>query len=291
MVYRQWYIGAGMMPDHCKDVSLREVDFHLTEGNIRSSIAGKKAYTRTDFMILRHHEETAVIQVHKVPGKELFRPISQIEIVSLPQDTVFIRDETIDVLNMSSLATLAARHPGKTIVVSGLFNHVSFLRPDRLLHLRVVDVVPPFPSKLSVLVERALMCGLVELPIVLEIVNIDLNEKERMVRSEAVMFPCRASGLDSDRQVFYLDETPDIPEDVTLIGCDLSRRIFKSIYGYEPTSVDMCPRNLVQDDGMPTIIKCCKVKEGHEINGRIASVPWGASTIDVAGAMNALFRS
>lgn len=280
------------MPDHCKDVSLREVDFPLTNDNILGAVQGRKAYTRTDFMILRHGQETAVIKLEKQPGKELFRPISSVEIVSLPDTTVYVKDDSIDVLNLSNLATIASRYPGKTVVVSGMFNHISFLRPDKLFKLRVLDVVPPVPSKLSVLVERALACGLVELPIVLDIVDIDLNEKERLVQTGAVMFPCRASGLSSYKDLYYLDETPDLEGDVTLVGCDLSRRIFHSIYGKDPAaSIDMCPRNLVKDDGVPTIIKCCKVKDGHEINGNIASVPWGATTLEVAGAMNALLRS
>jgi hypothetical protein len=45
----------------------------------------------------------------------------------------------------------------------------------------------------------------------------------------------------------------------------------------------------VMDDGVPTIIKCCKVKEGHEVQGRVAMVPWGATTLEVAAAINALF--
>ncbi len=54
-----------MNPDHCKDVSLRHVDFPLTEENISRDIVGKKAYTRTDFMILKHGDEVAVINVIK----------------------------------------------------------------------------------------------------------------------------------------------------------------------------------------------------------------------------------
>jgi hypothetical protein len=189
------------------------------------------------------------------------------------------------------MASLVLKNGGKVVVVSGMFNHVSFLKSDDIKRLRVLDVVPPRPSKLSVLVERALMTGLVEVPVVPEIVDIDLNDKERMVRTEAVMFPCRASGLRSEKRIYYLDETPDIEGDITLVGCDLSRRIFRSIYGYDAPSVDMCPRNLVVDDGTPTIIKCCKVKEGCELNRNVASVPWGATTLDVAAAIKALFRS
>lgn len=279
-----------MMPDHCKDVSLRHVDFPLTEKNILGKALGMKAYTRTDHMVLRHGGETAVIKVTKVKGKELFREIIDVEVISLSEDTVFIEDESIDVLNVSKMAEQVLRHGGKTVVVSGMFNHVSFLKVEEVLRLRVFDVVPPRPSKLSVLVERALSTGLVELPLVPMVEDVDLNEKEGQVRTKAVMFPCRASGLVSGRKVFYLDETPDLDlEEVTLVGCDLSRRIFRSIYNYDPESVDMCPKNLVLDDGIPTIIKCCKVKEGHEIAGNIAMVPWGATTLEVAAAINALF--
>jgi len=278
-----------MIPDHCKDVSFREVDFKLTEESIRSRSKDKYAYTRTDFMILRSGNDTAVIRVRKASGKDLFRRITGIDIISLPEETVFIRDENIDVLNVSELAELVKANGGKTVVVSGMFNHVSFLKAEELLKLRVLDVVPPSPSKLSVLVKKAMSCGLVELPIVTEQVDIDLNEKERSVMTDAVMFPCRASGLRSEKKVYYLDETPDIEGDVTLVGCDLSRRIFRSIYGKDVPSVDMCPKNLVKDDGTTTIIKCCKVKTGHEINGNVAAVPWGATVQDVAGALNALF--
>ena len=277
-----------MNPDHCKDVSLRHVEFPLTAKNITNHIVGKNAYTRTDFMILRHGEETAVIKVSKNSGKDLFRPISGHEIVSLPEATVFIRDERIDVLNMSHMARAASKHLGKTVVVSGMFNHVSFMQEENLLDLFVVDVVPPSPSKLSVLVERAFSTGLVELPIVPHYQDIDLNELEKQVTTKKVMFPCRASGLESTKDVFFLDETPDIEGEVTLIGCDLSRRIFHSVYKKDVDIIDMCPRNLAPMNGK-TLVKCCNVKEGFEISGDLASVPWGATVLDVVGAINSLF--
>ena len=277
------------LPDHCKDVSLRHVDFPLTRENILSSFQGKVAYTRTDFMVLRNGEDTATVRVIKRGGKDLFRPIIDLEILSLPEDTVFIHDEGIDVLNMSQLARLVRENGGRTVVVSGMFSHVSFLKAERLLDLRVLDVVPPSPSKLSVLVERALSSGLVERPIVPSYVDVDIMEKERMVRTPGVIFPCRASGLSSEKRMFYLDETPTIDVESTLIGCDLSRRIFQHIYRRPIESLDICPQNLAPRDGVPTIVKCCKVKEGCVIEGSVASVPWGATMMDVVQALQALF--
>ncbi len=173
-----------MIPDHCKDVSLRQVDFPLTESNIVEKALGMKAYTRTDYMVLRYGNDTAVIRVEKAKGKELFRDIVDVEIVSLPSDSVFIEDDGIDVLNVSQMAEQVLKNDGKTVVVSGMFNHVSFLKVERVLRLRILDVVPPRPSKLSVLVGRALSTGLVELPIVPMVEDIDLNEMEARVRTD-----------------------------------------------------------------------------------------------------------
>jgi hypothetical protein len=278
-----------MLPDHCKDISLREVDFPLTETEIRKRAIHEKAYTRTDFMVLKRGEEVAVIHVLKRLGKDLFREIVDIQVLALPADAVFIRDESVDVLNRPAMAKLASQHR-KTVVVSGMFNHVSFHGCHGLLELEVFDVIPPSPSKLEVLAERAFAAGLVELPIVMSTRYIDLNELSRNVDGK-VMFPCRASGLERAQGALYLDETPDHIGEVTLVGCDLSRRIFRSIYGRETTSVDMCPKNLVGRPTRPTLIKCCKVKEGFEIEGDLAMVPWGATVKEVAAAINALFAA
>ncbi len=277
------------LPDHCKDVSLRHVDFALTKKNILSNFQDKIAYTRTDFMILRNGNDTATVRVIKERGKDLFRPVTGLEVISLPEDTVFIHDEEVDVLNVSQLARLVRKNGGKTVVVSGMFSHVSFLKTDDLLDLRVLDVIPPSPSKLSVLVERALSSGLFEKPIVPEYVNIDIMEQEKLVKTPGVIFPCRASGLGSDKKIFYLDETPEIDVESTLIGCDLSRRIFQHIYRRPVESLDICPQNLAPKDSVPTIVKCCKVKEGCTVEGNVASVPWGATMMDVVKALQALF--
>ncbi len=284
--------GSTMLPDHCKDVSIREVDFSLTEENIAKHIVDKKAYTRTDHMVLRHGDRSAVIRVTKAPGKELFRPIIEHEILSMPEDTVYVEDESIDILNPAAMVALASEHPGKTVVVQGIFNHVSFVEAGmRPLRLRVLDTVPPYPSKMSVLVERAIASGYVDLPILQENEDIDLNDHEPEVTTPSVMFPCKASGLHSERKVYFLDETPKMEEDVTLIGCDLSQRIFRSVYRRDVDLINVCPWDLIPDDDVPTIVKCCKIKNGHRIDGTVAVVPWGATIPEVAEAIVALFES
>jgi len=189
-----------MLPDHCKDVSVREVDFPLTEDEITRHTVGKKAYTRTEFIILKHADQYAIVRVFKEGGVDLFRPIVAHKVIALPESIVFVHDERIDVLNRPRMAKLALSYPGKTVIVQGLFNHVSFVQGSDALDLRVMDVVPPRPSKLSYLVAKALDAGLVDLPIVLTEETIDLNDLERQVQTPAVVFPCRASGLSSEKK-------------------------------------------------------------------------------------------
>ena len=132
-----------MLPGHCKDVAVKDVSFPLTRENIDRAIEGKRAYTRCDHYVLRNCEDLAVVRVVKEEGKELFRPIVEHEVVSLPQTTVFIQDDSVDVINAPSMARIAQRHPGMTVVVQGLFNHISFIEPTEVLELMVVDVYPP----------------------------------------------------------------------------------------------------------------------------------------------------
>jgi hypothetical protein len=220
---------------------------------------------------------------------DLFRGLEGYEVLSLPEDTVLVEDPGMDVLNMPALAAVQAAHPGKTVVVRGMFSHVNFVRGLAPLRLRVVDNVPPSPSKLGVLVRKALDSGFVDLPVIPEDTDIDMAGKLSEVRTGSVMFPCRVSGLSADIPYCFLDDAPRDPGDATLIGCNLSKRVFESLYGREPPFVNVCPMDLAGDTGIPTIVKCCKIKEGHRIEGRTAMVPWGATVPEVAGALNALF--
>ncbi len=277
-----------MIPGHCKNISVREVDFSLTANNIGEHIKDKKAYTRTEFIILRNGDQFAVVRVSKKNGVDLFRPIIEHEILSLPEETVFVIDESVDVMNASQLARLAEENFGKTVVVQGMFNHVSFARSGNAIEVSVLDVVPPSPSKLSVLVEKALDSYLSEFPIVPSYQEIDINDLANRARSKAIVFPCKASGLISDKETYFLDQTPALPDDITLIGCDLSQRIFRSLYRRDARRITMCPRDLAPKDGRKRIVKCCLVKEGFEVDGDLAVVPWGATVKETSDALKVL---
>jgi hypothetical protein len=170
-----------------------------------------------------------------------------------------------------------------------MFSHISFVSGMECLPLNVIDNVPPSPSKLGVLVRAALATGFIEHPIVPNDVIIDMSEKVNDVRTEAVMFPCKVSGLTANIPFYFLDEAPELSHNVTLIGCDLSKRIFGSLYRREVPFINVCPVDRISDDNVKTIVKCCKIKEGHKIDGNVAKVPWGATIPEVVNAINELF--
>lgn len=273
---------------HCKDVSMRDVDVPLDEDSIGDLMGSWTSYVRTDDLVLRNGDDYAVVELLKAPGNGLFRKVVGYRIVSLPGDTVFLDLPDLDVLNTPALAAVQAEHPGKAVVVRGMFSHINYIKdvvPQRLV---VVDNVPPSPSKLGVLVRMALASGYVDHPIVPEDRIIDMADKLSEVATDAVMFPCRVSNLSADIPYYFLDDAPDVDEEVTLIGCHLSKRIYTALYGGDVPFINVCPADYV-DPSEKTIVKCCKVKTGHELDGNVVRVPWGATVPEVVEALNDLF--
>lgn len=273
---------------HCKDVSMRDVDVPLDEDSIGDLMGSWTSYVRTDDLVLRNGDDYAVVELLKAPGNGLFRKVVGYRIVSLPGDTVFLDLPDLDVLNTPALAAVQAEHPGKAVVVRGMFSHINYIKdvvPQRLV---VVDNVPPSPSKLGVLVRMALASGYVDHPIVPEDRIIDMADRLSEVGTDAVMFPCRVSNLSADIPYYFLDDAPEVDKEVTLIGCHLSKRIYTALYGGDVPFINVCPADYV-DPSEKTIVKCCKVKTGHELDGNVVRVPWGATVPEVVEALNDLF--
>jgi hypothetical protein len=130
---------------------------------------------------------------------------------------------------------------------------------------------------------------MVDLPVVPHYTEIDLNKLAKGVRTEGVLFPCKASGLRSEKRMFYLDQAPEIQGEITLVGCDLSGRIHRSLYRQGVERIEMCPQELAPKDGKKRLVKCCKVRDGYQVKGNTAIVPWGTTVQEVADAIKALF--
>ena len=283
-----------MFPGHCKEVSVRSVDFELTEENIRGFLSGKRAYIRTRFYVFNSHDAWAVAEIEKTEANSVLKGISSVRILSLPEDTSFVDDPSLEVLSASMMGKLQRETGTRCVVVRGRAEHISFFLEEEPRRLTVFDVVPPSPSKLVGMVDSVLESDLQDVCVSYSVVEVDLNDIAGTLSEGSVMFPCRASGLRSELPTYYLDETKDLSEEqlsgISLIGCSLSARIFKAVYGQEPRLLNMCPKDLARARGIegPLLVKCCRIKEGFEVDGKMALVPWGARTSEVAAALRAI---
>ena len=131
--------------------------------------------------------------------------------------------------------------------------------------------------------------------------GLDLEHREALLESaavyevlaaqapdaEAYLIPCRASGLHMAAPTYFLDERPE-RHNWTMIACERSRQMHQHFYGDEAPRIEMCPRRLTQEDGRPTLLKCCLLEDYIEVEGNWAVVPWGANLAQVEAGLKAL---
>jgi hypothetical protein len=284
-----------MFPKHCREVGVKNVTFPLTQEEIKDNLLNKPAYKRTDYLVLVKGEDRATVKIKKTSRDDIFSQIEDIEIISLPDTTKYLEDPNINVLSPTQMAEAAEKLGAETLIIKGMFEHISFIHKEKLVHLIVDDVIPPEPPKLIKLVKTALYSGSVEVPVKIIPRIQDLRETEKKCTKNNIVFPCHASDLKSDKRTYYLDQDPEFQDieldDMCLIGCDLSLRIFKILYNTEPEFYNFCPRKRTQNEGPEhlTITKCCDLKEGYERTGNVVVVPWGATQKEVEDALNDLF--
>ena len=278
-------------PGHCREVGVRSVSFPLEEAEIRERLLGSTCYSGTRFIVLCSSRDTAVVEVEKTSTGKIFERITALRVVSLPEDTVFVEERSVDVMNPSAMLQRAGEYEEEVVVVKGMFGHVSFIRGREGVRLHVFDIVPPIPAKLLTMVERALeMQDATSTPVEVVPEITDLLVLARDAPTENVIFPCSASEIRSssipEKEIFFLDRLQTLPKDPTLIGCNRSLQIFKEMFDCTPAFIQICPREKRSEDLF--ITKCCELKEGFEIVDRGVVLPWGAELRSVLSALDTL---
>jgi len=282
-----------MIPQHCGDVGVAEVPFLLNEENLRKHFLGRRSYTKTKFCAVKNGKDWAVIQISKKRTKNLFQPVESIKVLSLPERTCFVHEPDLDVLHIGNLLRVQSRHPGKMVVFQGRFEHISFVDVKVPARIKLIDIVPPTPSKLETIVKELVGESSSLLKIDVKLINILDLVKE--TKADVILLPCRSSydGMADKigkRKHYFLDQAPELSEkqieSSVLVGCSLSARIFEEIYGSKPNLANICVRESMKAaDGIPTISRCCKIKKDVEVDDGLIIVPWGANVCEVAEAL------
>ncbi|MEM3038838.1 MAG: hypothetical protein QXE45_05520 [Thermoplasmata archaeon] len=281
-----------MIPRHCADVGISIVDFPLTEENLRRHFLHRKSYARTKFYAVNNGGDWAVVEVTKRPTRNLMQVIESIRVLSLPERTRFLRAPDLDVLQIGQLLNMQAKYPKDLLIIQGKFDHISFVDVRLPAKIAILDVVPPRPSKLMSAIES--MLGKNRSALELEVHLIDIEQLSMASKADKLILPCSSAYDDFPKrmrkQILFLDRAPALSRDdaksVELIGCSLSGRIFEELYGTKPSLLNMCPFDFKGENiRLPTISRCCKVKNGVEVDGNRVFVPWGADICEIGEAI------
>lgn len=264
----------------------------MTEVAIQGHLLEREVYRRTDVVVLHDQgSRYAVAAIQRDGVEDLFNRVVAVEVLALPDSTVFVHAPQVDPANRSALARLARElgvGPDGTLIVQGAFDHINLIHHPDPLVVRVVEVTPPEPPKLLAMAEQVL--GYADLPpICLEFERIDLPALCRVSAPEAFLVPCRSGGLDDlGAPVYFLDERPPERKAWTLIGCERSLQFHRHYYGDEPPRIEMCPRKLATFSTQPTLVKCCLLEFDLEQQGKTVIVPWGSDLPMIERALSLL---
>lgn len=281
-----------IVPNRYRQVALATDLDSLDPAWLVDHFTGREAYMRTRFIVARRGNDTALLEVDRQNDTDLFSPIVEVRVLAEPQDCTYVITDWADAGIPSHLAAVAEDHPGyRCVVIEGRYSHVSFILNPAPIRLHVLDIVPPFPSKLVDQVKRVLdraenLPPIVVVPVLTD--SRDVLAEERDPVPPRLLVPCRGSGIDIENTtVSYLDERPT-QADWVLLGCERSDQIHNWFYKKPPDLVDTCPRKFLagMDQGNgPILTRCCLLQEGIEDRSEAVFVPWGASLDEVHEAL------
>ena len=255
---------------------MADVDVPLGPEDLRDHFVGREAYRRTEYIVARHGGEVAVLRVRKASNGPLFSPITDVEVLAGPDESVEVLAPQIDTGVPSQLARAAAdMAPGaRCVVVCGRYEHVNFILEPSPIPLRIVEVVPPEPAKLVDQVARVL--DLVEdlPPVDVRAEAIDRAPWRSACRRTTTC--SRVAGPSGSAQGGRLPRSPSParglgPRRMRTIAPD--PRAF--LRGRAPDRRD-CPRELVGTVDGPTLTKCCLLEDRGRARGLARRRPVGS---------------
>jgi hypothetical protein len=255
-------------------------------------------YFLTDYLIVENENsktgsvEYGIYSVQK-SGCDLLRKVETLEKVASGEEVIKygkelnIKDRTL----LIETAAKLCRGKVNTVIFAGMDKHVTFVhQPDlsRILEIEVLDVAPPEPSWLSLVVQRLEASGIFgDLQVRFTEKIIDLKQFE----GKNTVFPCSAAGLEGK----CLDSDTLTEEGHLLVGCEISNKLYSMRFpDLEHSFINICP--FKSDIVVPSkqfITRCCRSEKSGLVNlsgfeGVV--VHWGASEYQVAEAVRTLIN-
>lgn len=273
-----------------RGLSVQETDVPLTEDDLVPFLLGREVYRRTEYLVFRNGDDTALVAVRKASYEPLFSPVVEARVLAGPDEVVSVRSPETDVGNATALARTALAHarPGaRAYVVEGRYEHVNFIWEPAPVRIKVTEVIPPEPPKLFAMAEQVVAFDEDLPPIELVADLVDIRTLTAEHPAAAYLLPCRGSGVQVAGTVAFLDTRPAERLDWTMIGCQRSVQFHEHFYGDEPPRVDICPR-ATRDLSEPTLAKCCLLERGVEFEDAAAIVPWGSNLDEIRLALRRL---
>lgn len=258
---------------------------------------GGLIYFLTDYLIVENEKpegspEYAVYYVEK-SGEGLLRKVEKLQLIASGDEVVKyneelnIKDRTLLIETASKLCT------GKvnTVIFTGLDKHVTIVhKPDLLsiLEIQILDVAPPEPSWLSMVIRRLEASG------VFGDLQVCFSEKIINLRNfegENTVFPCSSSGLNGK----CLDSDVLTENGHLLVGCEISKTLFEMRFPeLQHSFINICPfKSEIVVPSKPFITRCCRSEKSGFVNlsgFEGAVVHWGASEYQIIEAIRGLVQ-
>jgi len=257
------------------------------------SCAGELIYFLTDYLIIeKENPETSRVEYGiyyvKKSGEDLLRKVVALEQIA-SGDEVTKYDRELNIKDRTLLIKTAAKLcTGKvnTVIFTGVDKHITFIhKPDlsSILEIEILDIAPPEPSWLSLIVRRVEASGIFgDLQVRFAEKIIDLRQFE----GKNTVFPCSASGLEGK----CLDSDMLTENGHLLVGCEISKTLFEMRFPeLEYSFVNICPlKSDIVVPSKPFITRCCRSEKSGFVNisgfeGVV--VHWGAAEYQVAEAI------
>ena len=89
-------VRTNLVPGAYRGVAVTSYDGPLEADELTRHFVGREAYRRTRFIVVRHGDDTAIVQVHKESDEPLFSPISKLELLAGPDECAYVEAPEVD---------------------------------------------------------------------------------------------------------------------------------------------------------------------------------------------------